>query len=158
MLLEARSEDTDATLLGRAHAYWDRKCGGRAMPSRADIDPAEITDLLPNIILFDIVQPEGRLQIRLMGTELCMQFGADFTGRFLDEIDFGETTGKILKDYADAAKRAEPSLTECRFRRADMNVYYNSRRGIFPLSSDGVTVDKLMAVLDFSPFQPRFQA
>jgi len=144
--------DTPRTLvLCRAQAYWEEKRAGRAMPSRADLDPVDIPDLLPFIILIDIVPPESRLRIRLAGTEVCNRFGMDYTGRFLDEIDFGDVREKILADYGHAARSSAPCFTAHRFRKSDRDFYYNIERGIFPLSSDGEKPDKLLAVLDFEP-------
>ena len=45
--------------------YWRSKCRARAMPARADIDPAEIPRLLPYLMLLDM--PKGRLRYRLAG-------------------------------------------------------------------------------------------
>lgn len=138
-------------MLRRAQAYWDERRGGRAMPSRADIDPVDIPDLLPFVILIDIVPPDGRLRIRLAGTEVCNRFGMDYTGQFLDDIDFSDVREKILADYGHATQANEPYFTAHRFRKSDHDFYYNIERGIFPLSSDGSNPDKLLAVLDFEP-------
>ena len=138
-------------MLRRARAYWDEKRAGRAMPSRADIDPVDIPDLLPFVILIDIMPPGRRLRVRLAGTEICNRFGMDYTGLFLDEIDFGDVREKILADYGRAARSSVPYFTAHRFRKSDRDFYYNIERGIFPLSSDGRRPDKLLAVLDFEP-------
>lgn len=136
-------------LLRRAQSYWDEKRAGRTMPSRSDIDPLDIPDLLPCVNLIDIVPPDGRLLVRLVGTEICARFGTDYTGRFLDEIDFGDVTEKILADYGQAASSGQPYYTAHRFRKSDRDFYYSIERAIFPLSSDGKVADKLLAVLDF---------
>jgi hypothetical protein len=48
---------SDSRLL-RAHSYWREKSAGRPFPDRRDIDPVEIPDLLPFIVLWDVL-PEG---------------------------------------------------------------------------------------------------
>src|SRR5512134_2272816 len=50
------------------HRYWDSKRRGRRMPSRADIDPAEIVPLLPGITLIDVVADARGFVYRLVGT------------------------------------------------------------------------------------------
>src|SRR5690349_8298694 len=57
--------------LTRLFCYWQAKRGGRAMPARADIDPAEIKALLPYMILVDVIyDTEAGLDFvyRLVGT------------------------------------------------------------------------------------------
>jgi hypothetical protein len=52
---------TGSPLQQRALAYWESKRRGRAMPSRKDIEPTEIPDLLANVVLVDVLQdpPDG---------------------------------------------------------------------------------------------------
>src|SRR3546814_19599704 len=54
--------------LQRLFDYWDRIRGERAMPSRVDIDPTDIPDLLPDVALFDVEWEPLALRYRLVGT------------------------------------------------------------------------------------------
>ena len=54
--------------------YWNALRRGRAMPSRADIDPIEIPALLPYIIMYD-VGASGGYTVRLVGEESCALSG-----------------------------------------------------------------------------------
>jgi hypothetical protein len=49
-------------------AYWRTKARGRRMPARADIDPAEIKPLLPDIVLLNVEWDPFRCRVRLRGT------------------------------------------------------------------------------------------
>jgi hypothetical protein len=49
-------------------AYWRGRCPGRSMPSRADVDPAELKPYLPNIALIDVESDPPRYRYRLAGT------------------------------------------------------------------------------------------
>ena len=71
-----------ATLL----AYWHRKRGTRAMPARADIEPAELKALLPNIFMVDVEHAPFRLRYRLVGSALVDVLGQDIKGKYLDEM------------------------------------------------------------------------
>jgi hypothetical protein len=42
-------------LLQHLYDYWDEKWRGRAMPSRADIDPLEMTFILGYVSLVDVL-------------------------------------------------------------------------------------------------------
>lgn len=49
-------------------AYWQDRCPGRSMPSRADVDPAELKPYLPNIALIDMQSDSRRHRLLLVGT------------------------------------------------------------------------------------------
>jgi PAS domain len=67
--------------------YWRAKCAGRAMPSREDISPTEISRLLPYVSLIDVLPGEGRMRVRLAGTQLREIYGRDVTGSYVEDID-----------------------------------------------------------------------
>ncbi|PHZ85037.1 PAS domain-containing protein [Paremcibacter congregatus] len=66
--------------------YWCAKKGDRVMPSRSDIRPAEIVDLLPKVGLIDVEHAPRRYRLRLLGTEVVLALGQEMTGKYLDEI------------------------------------------------------------------------
>lgn len=74
----------------RAHeelfAYWAglRRDGG--LPRRADIDPAGIKRLLPQICLIDVAAAPRAYRLRLAGTGLYSVFGCEITGKSLADI------------------------------------------------------------------------
>src|SRR5690606_7103695 len=62
-------------------------CDGRAMPRRADLDPAAIgAELLPYVALADAEPSPFRVRYRLVGTKMVQYSRIDFTGRYLDEL------------------------------------------------------------------------
>lgn len=62
------------------HEYWLGKRDGRALPSRSDIDPAEIKPLLPHVMLYD-ADPASDFRIRLVGQSIVEFVGHNFTRR-----------------------------------------------------------------------------
>lgn len=137
----------DQNLLA-AYDYWNAKRAGRSMPSRADINPQEIPRLLPGIILLDVEPPNGRLRVRLTGTMVVEAYGEDYTGRYLDEIYFGDERGKVLSDYALPIQSRQPLCSDHRFHNIN-DTTYEIERIIMPLSNDDSTVNMLLAVLSF---------
>ena len=136
-----------ATLLD----YWKEKCAGRAMPSRGDIDPIDLPDLLRSLLLIDIEPLEGgdpHFRVRLAGTEIVERYGEDYTGRYLHEIDFGDQRPQILADFAECAATAMPHRGERLFWNT-RGVQFRMERLILPLGADGETPDMLMAGLHF---------
>lgn len=149
MTSDTRARSTiESPALQELYAYWESKCAGRTMPSRNDIDPIDIPRLLPNLILFDVEPGTLRLKARLVGTRVVQMYGRDYTGEYLDEIDFGERSAAILHDYLTCVATRHVYVSEHSFwtiRGAD----YRIERMITPLSDDGETVNLLMAGLDF---------
>jgi hypothetical protein len=77
-------------ILGSLLRYWQEKRGTRALPSRRDIDPLEMgPDLLPHLLLVDLLDRGTRVRFRLVGTSVVKRIGFDPTGRYLD----GEMSG-----------------------------------------------------------------
>ena len=64
----ASFEELSSSIGAEFYAYWERKRGTRRMPSRADIDPAEIKRILPNITLAKI-ERDGRVRFTLVATQ-----------------------------------------------------------------------------------------
>lgn len=74
-------------VLRRAYDYWLEKCDGRPFPDRADLDPAEIKDVLPHLSIVEVTgsDEQPRFRYRLIGTAVAQAVGRDRTGRFADE-------------------------------------------------------------------------
>ena len=72
----------------KALDYWRSRKGNRAMPSRADISPAALRSLLPQIALVDVPGVGDRPSayvVRLAGDAIHQVFGP-LTGRPVDEF------------------------------------------------------------------------
>ncbi len=130
------------------YAYWNERRAGRPMPSRADFDPIDIPRLLPNLILIDVDQDTQRLKVRVAGTTVVEMYGSDYTGRYLDEIDFGDRRAAVLYDYNTCLRTKQAYVSEHSFW-TDRDVTYRIERVILPLSDDGKAVSHLVAGLEF---------
>ena len=123
-------------------AYWQNKKGARIAPSRDDIDPAEITPLLPYVGLADVERDPLRFRYRLVGTKVTTGYGLELTGQFLDEVDLDKHQHEIIAEYKRVVERCEPSCTSWEYTRGDGR-HIRYERLALPLSSDGKTVDML---------------
>jgi hypothetical protein len=70
-------------------AYWERKRGTRAMPTRADIDPIELKTHLGHLVLVEVLPGPQRFRFRLAGTKVVEAYGRDSTGKTVDEVFAG---------------------------------------------------------------------
>jgi hypothetical protein len=130
--------------------YWESKLQGRAMPSRRDIDPAEILHLLPHVLLVDVVDGGARFRYRLMGTAVVSAFGSDDTGKFVEPaIPEAQRPGPI-EDYVLAARARRPALIVTRYTTARRGPTI-AKRLLTPLSKDGTDVTMLAGVYTFAP-------
>ncbi len=124
--------------------YWNAIRGERQMPSRKDINPREIKNLLPWVQMYDV--RDGALYIRLIGTEIT---------KLLPPMDyFGKPMTVFPPDLAQRVLNAMHWVLE---HRTALRVYHlNSaipdrdykvaESCAAPLSSNGVDIDGLISV------------
>lgn len=62
------------------YAYWNEVRQGRIAPRRFDIEPARISELLPDTFMLE-QDPSGTFKYRLAGTHICAFFQSEFRGR-----------------------------------------------------------------------------
>jgi hypothetical protein len=133
------------------HEYWNLCCGNRAMPRRADIDPADIPHLLPKIFLVDIEPATFRVRYRVVGTDAVEWQGRDFTGYYLDEVRFNKPD-EILALYRSAAEGKVPAFRSTTWPTPN-GITRAVETGVFPLSEDGAHVTQCIAIEDFEEFR-----
>src|SRR5882724_4542583 len=82
------------------YVYWDGRRGGREVPTRADLDPADIPSLLRYVFLIDVLSDPLRLRYRVFGTALTALFKRDLTGCEVGEGSKPEQLPQIQARYA----------------------------------------------------------
>jgi hypothetical protein len=133
------------------YAYWRSKLRGRAMPTPAEIDPAEIRQLLPSIIIAEYVGEPVRVRYRLVGTQQVYYNGMDFTGLYLDEIDWGLENDFVKLIHDTLRTTAAPVIGYYQWGFRDTILGF-AEFGAFPLSDDGAKVARCLGIDDFRPF------
>ncbi|HEV8029723.1 MAG TPA: PAS domain-containing protein [Stellaceae bacterium] len=137
--------------LQRLYDYWLAKRGQRKMPSRADIDAFEITYVLGDVMLVDVIDGiPPRFRIRLHGTNLAERAGYEITGKMLDELPENEFRKRVRERWTEVAATGAP-LHCTRDGEFDGRPYrYESI--ILPLSADGERVNmELVALIHHDP-------
>lgn len=93
---------------------------------------------MPFVYLIDVVG-SPRFRFRLVGTGIVKEYGAEITGKFADEIDLNENQAAFLAEGAGKPATNRGSYTT-------RNGWHRTHEHlILPLSSDGQTVDMLLA-------------
>jgi hypothetical protein len=83
--LKPSQADLDNPVLLFYFDYWHRKRAGKAMPSRADINPGELRPYLGSIILLEALPGFDDFRYRLIGTRVTDYFLGDATGTTIRE-------------------------------------------------------------------------
>jgi hypothetical protein len=136
------SDEINHPTLVAAYRYWNGKRRGRAMPQRADIDPAEIVPLLPHIFMVDIKRDPLLFKYRLIGTAIVDFLGRDFTGRAIDATSYDPAkAAELQKIIATAVTQARPVACKGTVFYVPGREWMLTEAVLMPLSKDGVTVD-----------------
>lgn len=90
----------------RLLSYWKTKRGRYDAPCRSDIDPCDLGPVLPNILLWDVVQSDYRC--RLAGTDVCHNMTGKLQGVMLSDlpcplIDQARREFDAVRDHGRAA-------------------------------------------------------
>jgi hypothetical protein len=97
-------------LLQRMLVYWQSKCGGHAMPARADVDPVEFAWGLGNVSLLDVERDPLQFRYRLAGSKLTRIMEVDLTGRSIDDIKHSDFRDLMRKHLQEIVETAKPSV------------------------------------------------
>jgi hypothetical protein len=143
-----RREEARSAALQQFYAYWEGKRAGRTLPLKAAIDPAEIKDILPYVIIAEVRDQPLRVRYRLVGTEIVKLRGREFTGKWLDEVQWNPVfLDRLLQEYRVLIDERRPLLGADDLYSADgPRVAYEW--GMFPLSEDGERVSHCLAIED----------
>jgi hypothetical protein len=137
------------SLLERALSYWDGKRQGRRMPSRRDIDPAEIPQLLPHLLLVDVQRDPLDFRYRLVGTAVTARFGRDDTGARFSALAHLAPGSPAWKAAVRVLEEKRPIVTD--LVHVGTSRWVTDYRDLsLPLSEDDETVNMILAVLQFA--------
>ena len=139
---------TSSKIAGLAR-YWEARRGQRAMPTWADFDPAEIKPLLPHLMVTRYERNPFRVRYTLVGTWVAQYGGADFTGRYLDELEFpSEVDTDWSALHLQLATEGKPIFVASRFLESGLERNYET--AMFPISDPaGTFVERGIHIEDF---------
>lgn len=146
MSFEAQLDDP---LLREIYAYWRRKRAARRMPSRRQIDPAEIPRLLPHLVISEAVDGGRCFRYRLVGTAIARTIGFDPTGRSVDDVASGSYGAYINGLHRRSCEERVPIFAASPFIGAARGRQYFARRLALPLSEDDDAVNQILSMVIF---------
>lgn len=151
--------DRNGTIL-KIFEYWQSRLTGNCLPSRADILPGELRELLPFLFMADVTNtaPMGTgLHLRLAGTHIGRALGLDLTGCPVGGIAKHWRDFTIGRDLFEAAGQRCAIVSTHEFRASTITgktspqqqrpAYLRYHRVVLPLAADGRHVDRIMGAL-----------
>ncbi len=131
--------------------YWDARRGSRAMPSRADISPADMKEHLGWIVLLDALPDYSDFRYRTIGSRVTQYFLSDSTGKTISEAfePYGEAAVKgVLWLHR---KAAQDGIGVRAFGGAGWlgRSFLDFDSLVLPLSDDGKTANKILSAFTF---------
>lgn len=148
-------------IITQVFTYWRSIFRDGRLPSRADIIPAEIRELLPFLLLADVgklAATGGEINLRLAGTHIDRVLQIDLTGCPIGGFDRNWLDFVIGRDFLEAAGQRSAILSVHELRLAEKpyhkailrpgdQAHLRYQRLILPLSADGERVDMLLGAL-----------
>jgi hypothetical protein len=125
------------------YRYWSGKRRGRAMPSRADLEVAELKPWLGYLILVEVSGEPLDFRYRVFGSQIAEEVGFDLTGQSIDDNPPKEVA-ELRRGYEEAVARKAPfyQLHEM----TGLKGRYRYHRVLLPLSDDDETVNMVLCL------------
>lgn len=144
----------------RLRAYLDAKRGGRPFAARRDILPEELGFALGRLILMDVRNNPLDFIYRLYGSEISAGDHDEVTRKSVYDQPPGVYRDLVIGCYTDAVDARQPVYHEMMVTDGRRTARF--QRGLFPLSSDGATIDMLLSITwwndDLTPLWDDFLA
>jgi hypothetical protein len=131
----------------RGYAYWRGRCSAR-LPARAMIDPTDIPNLLPHVVIHGVRREPLDFVYRLIGTEVRRHMAEDRTGQWMSAIPGQQPPSQIWNNLARIAASGRPVLNQTPYVGPHSD-FVRMESVQLPLAADGVTVDMILVFVDF---------
>lgn len=142
-------EEVGSPTIRAVHDHWASARSGHRFPAKRDIDPAAIKSALPYLMIAEMHRDPVRVFYRLVGTAVAHFTGEDFTGKWLHDLDWGQSGAAILQYYVRMLETGEPTFGIDNFIRSSDGLSFPFEWAVFPLSSDHRSIDHCLAVEDY---------
>lgn len=143
---EIALNDLHNATVQRGLDVWSRVRAGRPFPSRTDLTPRMLSDLLRNTVLVRVLESGDEYELRIVGDAMAQAQGRSFQGMSMAEIDLiVPGHGTVLRKIYDAVRgrRAPVAFRGWYTRKADGRTLFHETV-VMPLGNDGRTIDHLL--------------
>ena len=130
--------------LRNVYDYWCLSRHDRELPSRSDISPEDMKVYLSRVMLIDVSYQPLDFVYRVFGSGIVDAARKDYTGKSIRELEPADFAALIWRQYLEVVTERKPCLHGVKLSAGGRFLRYH--RLTLPLSSDGLVVDKLLAV------------
>lgn len=130
--------------------YWNQQRGERAMPARADLDPAEIVAILPHVIILDVRDDPLDFHYRLIGTGIANNLVRNLTGLCMRDIPHQAPPSLIFGACRRVVEQRHPLASTVPYIGPNKD-FLLAEDLIMPLSVDGRKVNMLFITVRYLP-------
>lgn len=127
--------------------HWRKICRGRPMPDRADLDPLDIPDLLPCIVLLDVCRDPPDFYYRLIGTQVAGSLNKDHTGSLMSQIPHQAPPSRIWAACWEVVETMQPVAADTSYV-GRYHEFCRTEDVIMPLSKGAERPDMLLISID----------
>lgn len=125
--------------------YWRRKCDGRELPRRADIDPVDFGYMLDRIALTEVHEDPRRYRLRVVGSWWARLVGFESTGMWMEDWPHANQRRISIEAYERLIAARRPLWTS-------RDAWVDERRLSYeimhlPLSEDGARISMIMTAI-----------
>ncbi|OUS15705.1 hypothetical protein A9Q97_02885 [Rhodospirillales bacterium 47_12_T64] len=130
------------------YQYWEKQRGNRLMPARADLDPADLRHLLPNILIHEVQLEPLDFRYRLIGSEIVRHLNDNHTGAWLSTIPHQKNPSNLWAMLEKAVVDRAPVIANPPYVGQYKEFKYIENI-LLPLSVDDEKVNMLFLCVDF---------
>ena len=127
--------------------YWVARRAGRSMPRRTDVDPIDLPEHLPGLLLIDVegenARGQGIYRYRVVGTREVLNRQFDPTGRLVEDGFFAKSKDDAIRSYDSVRYHRAAIFEKLSFRSKD-GIPINEDSVMLPLSENGTDVSQIL--------------
>ncbi len=125
--------------------YFEAQTGGKRLPRRKDLNPEDITQILPEVALFEPVYDEAGslvdVKIQLLGTKLDNFYGS-VTGTHISDFPSPLVSERVLQACKHCISVSKPVVVSAD-ALSDKKNHLAITALYVPMSDDGVLIDRI---------------
>ncbi len=141
----------DDARLAHVLSCWQRWRGPNLWPTREDIDPDDLRQLLPNLFIVEAVDGGARFRYILSGVTVRQQLGFELSGRYLDDTFSGAQLEQIVASYRNVVAGYGMYTMQSWSQRGRPVMQY--RRLLLPIAADHMRIDMVLGFALYDPLQ-----
>ncbi len=134
-------------------SYFEAKTQGKRLPKRADLNPADMKPILPEVAILELLYDRNGsvtdAKTSLLGSKLDDYYGA-LTGKLVSQYPAREVSERVLQGckYSSAIKKPFMTMADT---LSEQKNFLATTALYMPMSNDGTQVDRIFLHLQVKP-------